>query len=289
MKIIGKLKSLQNKKLHYVDIGAGSPGAKEPWLSYRPLIKTISFEADRERVRALAAKDNPDETVIHAALYSCETEKMLRITHQPSAISMLQPNMELRNKFPESGYYEIFKEIPIACKTLDSFNLDTDFVKIIVNGVEDHVLKGGKKTLEQAVGLQIAVEFDTLFQGESLFCKINELVNSLGLQLQDIEKHYMKYTEGVGYGHPKGRLVFGDVLYFRPPEQVVEMSEDKIIAAIIMGAIYGYSDYPLRIARMKGWLKVERIIKRHFKRWADRFRYRGNQWRHNGNPLGARK
>ena len=85
-------------------------------------------------------------------------------------------------------------------------------------------------------------------------------------------------------------MIFGDALYFRPPQKVLTLCEklnadvaaDKIVAACIMGLIYGYLDYSLKLLnsdKTKQFIEsnvleqLKRVIKRYGKTYI--FRKRG--------------
>ena len=76
------------------------------------------------------------------------------------------------------------------------------------------------------------------------------------MQIQDIKNYYWKYHEGRYVGGSKGKLIFGDVLYFRPAHEIVSWcsanmnrndAATKLQMACIMGVVYGYLDYSLHI------------------------------------------
>jgi hypothetical protein len=130
-----------------------------------------------------------------------------------------------------------------------------DFIKIDVQGAELDILKGGETFLrEHILGIEIEVEFQSLYKGQSLFSGADIYIrDSLGLQIWDIRKTYWKYEVGINVGSAKGQLIFGDALYFRSPSEILSLcshfdkkeASNKILMACLMGIIYGYLDYSL--------------------------------------------
>jgi hypothetical protein len=130
-----------------------------------------------------------------------------------------------------------------------------DFIKIDVQGAELDILKGGINFLsENILGVEVEVEFQSLYECVPHFSDIDSFIRkSLGLQIQDLRKAYWKYSEGINIGATKGQLVFGDALYFRPPQDIISWcsnfhtfeASNKLDMACLMGIVYGYLDYSL--------------------------------------------
>jgi FkbM family methyltransferase len=282
------LNNFLNKKLIYCDIGSGPRGAIEPWSSYRSLFHQIGFEADNERFDTLKARKSENETILNYAIYSENKKVNFNLAKNVEAYSILPPNMEFHSKFPEADRCEQTKVVPLQAVTLDSLYqkkiiCSPDFAKIIVNGAEMDVLIGGRKALGHVLGIQIAIEFEPFWKGESTFPEIDFIIRKdLGLEIQDIRKYHFKYREGVGYGGKKGKLAFCDALYFRSPEGVLDICRDEskekaynsIVMACVMSMVYGYADYPLHLLNLpdvKNYLsdhdinELLVIIKEHFK------------------------
>ena len=117
------------------------------------------------------------------------------------------------------------------------------------------VLKGGNNCLyENILGIEVEVEFQPIYEKQSLFSDVDSYIRgNLGLQIQDLSKHYWKYPEGINVGATKGQLIWADALYFRAPWDIVdwcsnfsrEYGFNKINMACLMGIVYGYLDYSL--------------------------------------------
>ena len=143
------------------------------------------------------------------------------------------------------------------------------------------MLKGGQNFLkDQLLGREVEVEFHSLYLNQPLFAEIDTFVREkCGLDLQDLKKYYWKYPEGINYGSAKGKLIFGEALYFRSPENVLKLckeldlteAKNKILKAILMGCVYGFLDYSLSLVQIaydstifgdKGQLaQLEKVIK----------------------------
>lgn len=116
-------------------------------------------------------------------------------------------------------------------------------------------MKGGEKFLSKNI-LGVEFEFQSIYENQPLFSDVDFFIrNRFGLQIQDVSKSYWKYPEGIHIGAIKGQLIFGDALYFRPPQEIVSWCSNlpkdeasrKLHMACLMGIVYGYLDYSLCI------------------------------------------
>ena len=202
---------------------------------------------------------NIDIKIFQTALWSEAISLQLNLTNSPGCSSIFQPNLPVLKKFPDVERFGVSKKINIQCDTIDRLFANNeikrvDFVKIDVQGAELEILKGGKSFFrDNLIGIEVEVEFLEVYKNQPLFAQVdNFLRNDLGLELWDISKTYWKYSHKKMKSVPaKGKLVFGDALYFRPIETIAdwlshfdnEISKSKIKALIQTTLLYGYVDY----------------------------------------------
>jgi len=101
------------------------------------------------------------------------------------------------------------------------------------------------------------VEYAPLYDGQPLFADVDALVREkLGLELWDLRGTYWKYKQGRSMPGPtKGRLIFGDALYFRPLSGIEDwletmpskMASEKVFMLILSSLAYGYVDYAVAV------------------------------------------
>jgi hypothetical protein len=123
--------------------------------------------------------------------------------------------------------------------------------------VELDVMKGGRTVIdERTLGIELEVEFKRIYKGQALFRDVDAYVcEELGMELFDLQKYYWKYKEGIHTGQVRGQAVFGNALYFRTPDGIIErcLRQDKAQATatccmgLVMGLAFGYVDYALRL------------------------------------------
>ena len=262
-----------------MDIGARF-GLQWPWSNISDEITTIMVEPDPLEASNLREKykNKKNVIIIDKPLYSSKTNLNLHITDSPGSSSIFRPNYDFLKQFPDVQRFNISKVLNFNCDTIDNlFDQKIvnciDFVKIDVQGAELEILKGGKKIFKSnLIGLEIEVEFCELYKNQPLFSDLDHFIrNELGLELWDISKTYWKYQiNDLKIGSKKGRLIFGDALYFRPINSLniwldsfdQEKKKSKILALVECTVLYGYIDYAKAIIEN---IKIIEILNDHEK------------------------
>jgi len=250
------------RNISILDIGARD-GIGPPWVDVGANNLDITLvEPDPEE--ALILKRNKSGKVINSALWDKNGSINLNINKSPGTSSVYSANKTFLSQFEEANRFDCIKNIKVKANTIDSiFHSDKsnciDFVKIDVQGGELSILKGGKNFLSKnIIGLEVEVEFSQLYVNQPLFSDIDIFIReNIGLELWDIRKTYWKYKNSRNILPNKGRLIFGDALYFRPLDTLEEWlgqlsakaSSQKLYSLICSAALYGYTDYCLAIIR----------------------------------------
>ena len=314
---------------YFIDVGARG-GLEEPWKSYSDIIKCVAFEPDQKESNLLK-EDSKFFEVYNCGLAQNKTKLTLNLLNSRGCSSILLPNRKFLDMFPESKRFDVEEKVEIVCDSLDNIQYthnmkSVDFIKLDTQGTELDILKGAQKSLQACCGLQVEVEFQKMYQNQSLFDEVNKFIReSLGLEIQDLRKTYWKYKTQNKANNNKGRFIFGDALYFRCPstldqwiEQIDEASrENKMANIIFVGLIYGYPDYCFKVLETKAAQKYLRteilnqitklVIKNNncfwsfiplswkikigprLKKLADIFRPTEKGWASVGESLGAKK
>ncbi|MCQ9207597.1 MAG: FkbM family methyltransferase [Omnitrophica bacterium] len=141
-------------------------------------------------------------------LFEDEREVDFYITKDPQNSSILTPNYELLKQFMNTDRFDITDKVRVKTKTLDSYNIKADFIKIDTQGTELSILKGAKETLKNVAGIEIEVCFSPLYKGQALFRDIDKF-------LEDFELFglYPYWWKRNNYGC-KGQIMFADAVYF---------------------------------------------------------------------------
>jgi len=250
--------------LTLIDIGARG-GLQPNWKPAQPHLRVIGFEPDSEEYARLASAHDPRKTLyINTALHREPGDVTFNIGRDGGTSSLLEPNWDYLNRFPDPQRYEVVRRVALKVDTLDRVLpahdvREADFIKIDTQGAELAILEGGRATLaKQVFGVELEVLFGALYVGQPRFGQHDQLLDELGFQLMDLRPSYWKRAGGARYGGPKGQLAFGDALYFKTEhrfqQQLEEISDlaqrrSKLLRAMSVSLLYGYVDYAIELFR----------------------------------------
>lgn len=254
------------RRLSLLDVGARG-GVQWPWdCVARSLVSMVLVEPDPIEAEKLQHELGVDAgVVLPVALWRDDTTLTLNLNSSPGTSSVYPANRAFLNQFPELSRFDLIKTLDIPAVAIDSLAAagripDIDFAKIDVQGAELAILEGGRHHLAaNLVGLEVEVEFAELYSGQPLFGDVEAFVREeLGLELWDLRKTYWKYEQGRhAPGAPKGRLIFGDALFFRPlsgleawlASMSPAVATEKVIMLVFASLAYGYVDYAATLLR----------------------------------------
>ncbi len=245
---------------YFSDIGARG-GLEYPWNKYFKTVKAIAFEPDKQEFDQLKDRDEFYKVYNYGLSTSLETQ-VLNLLKNRGCSSSLRPNHSFLNMFPDSERFQIEQTVEMSCESLDNLSEkhdipQIDFIKLDTQGSELAILKGGIKSLQGCCGVQVEVEFQEMYQGQSLFSDVDSYIRrNFDLEIHDMKKTYWKYKTEIKANNSKGKLIFGDALYFRRLDGLEDWVKsfssekarrNKLINTIFLGYIYGYYDYCLKI------------------------------------------
>ena len=148
---------------------------------FEPLIEPY------EKLRKWAEKQNGTVTVFNVALGDSKgnVEMLCHSNHSPSS-SLLKSTDLCQSLYP---FTQKQSSVSTQLTTLDEWvkNLPNSFtpeilIKLDVQGYEDRVIKGGRKTFEMAKASILEVCLDKLYEGQAEFKEITELLYELGFK-----------------------------------------------------------------------------------------------------------
>jgi len=240
-------KLLANNPLIIVDVGA-SGGLDPRWSNFTNYFKGILFEPDQREYLKLDKNESDNLLILDTALLDLKTQTDFHLCKKQEVSSVFLPNFSLLDKFYEPDRFAIHKTVKLNTDNLDNVLRknrmnNIDFIKLDTQGSELPILKGSTDSLRNVVGLQIEVNFVELYKNIPLFSDIDIFVRKMGFELFDIKRAFWKRNNPKGFGVRKGQLIWGDALYFKVPEQVLNIDgidENKVIRTICTYLVYGY-------------------------------------------------
>lgn len=261
---------------YLIDVGA-SGGAHSRWEPFAPFLHEVLFDPDPR-----AALDRPppraqkQQTVIQSALWEEEQTMRLHLTKKPQVSSLYEPNIDFLAHYTNPERFDTQKTKDLQTTTLDQslrkHGIDeAHFIKLDTQGSELNILKGGLFSLEKCVGIEVEVEFAELYKRQPLFHEVDHFIQNQGFELYDISRTYWRLRGSTIKGYEKGRLIFGDALYFRSPHEVIKKEDQRMVRNLVVSYLaYGYEDHAQYLSQMTG--KAEDIIAAHKKNFKKRKR-----------------
>lgn len=254
----------QQNPIKLVDIGA-SGGLQTNWKKVKKFLDILAFEPDEREYEKLINQASPNISYHNIALYSNETVLDFHLTRKQEVSSSYYPNTAFLSKFPDVERFDVLETVKLNTDTLDNQIRkgaidNVDFIKLDAQGNTLSILEGASNTLKGVFGLEVEVEFASIYKKQPLFSDVDVFVRKHGFQLFDIKKYFWKRELGKKYGMSKGQIVFADALYLKDSHAFVNGLEtypdnfskkSKILNAISISILYGYIDYAAEIFDLK--------------------------------------
>jgi FkbM family methyltransferase len=254
---------LHGRRVVVADIGARD-GLHARWRAVERALHLVAFEPDgveARRLEAAIASRGATADVVTAALAGTDEPHELRLTTSPGCSSLLEPNREVLDRFPDAARFDVVERPIVTTTTLDAVlqqrGLRLHFAKIDVQGAALAVLDGGPTAVAEMVGVEVEVELVRMYQDQPLFGAVHERLLDAGLELIDFRPTYWRRTEVAEVTGTKGQIIFADALYLRSPESLatqlaqVPDADHHLLAAMLLSAVYGARDRAIAYARLR--------------------------------------
>jgi len=206
-------------KLHYVDIGASAMTKPRIGTAFSEF-EVVAFDPD-PRSEADFINIGFDVRFHPYAVAGENGQRKLYLTKKSHCSSLLKP-------LPSDDWrYQVEREIDVECRTLDSFNICADVLKIDVQGAELDILKQAKNTLAGAHVVELEVWFERKYEKQAQIEDLQDWMNKQGFRSAGFSALYFDSTDA------RSGIAFADMVFLRPPTTV---NGRKIIVASLISA-----------------------------------------------------
>jgi FkbM family methyltransferase len=204
--------------IKFVDIGARG-GITQKWRLQKDRLEVHAFEPNKDEWEDLKTQIWWEGVTLYPhALWSEPTTLTLNITENPGLVSVYEP-------LPLSPRMKVLRQDVVEARTLDSFNIQPDFIKIDTQGAELDILKGATESLKGCTCVEVEVEFEEGYVDQPLFNDVNTFLLDQGFYLWKI----------TGIRTLESRIPFTDGIYFKAGSEGTD--KRKLIEKVYNGVL----------------------------------------------------
>lgn len=216
---------LEGIKVNVIDIGARG-GYHKRWEQLGDNGNLYLFEPDIKEYENLKNQysNRKNVYIFNNALSENGETLTLYIPNWPDSSSVFCHDQDFLSKTNFYNYYELKKTIEISSQKLDNIlDNEIDFIKIDAEGSELSILKGGTKIIQNCIGAELEVSFNSWAKGLPLFGDIDVFMKSKNFILSKISEpsnyHYLLSSKDL---EAHGIVFSTDVLYLKSPFYMFE-------------------------------------------------------------------
>lgn len=194
------------KELNYiVDVGANRGDWSLGILSLITPKKLIAIEPSQELNPILKSRlaNYPNVTIFNVAVGDSPGNATFNITSHSHNSSLLAPKTEIMNEFSGDTSWDTKKQVDVPIETLDNLLSDLpeiSLLKIDVQGYEKKVLEGSKETLKKTKFILLEVLFVSMYEGDTLFAELNEIMEDLGFSMIELKPCTLRNSLKITWG-----------------------------------------------------------------------------------------
>ncbi len=214
------------KYLKILDIGAAGE-IKENWRQFEPILDYVGIEPDLENYQKIQKKKNICKSyqIFNEALWDSKTRLNLNITKKRTNSSILEPNFDILNNFPDPERFKILEKKEINLSPLDELKIENlDFIKIDTQGSELNILNGSSESIKNVMGFEIEVSFIKIYKDQPLFSDINNFMIKNNYQFMGFSDQISWKRDEADVG--KNQMIFADAIFLKPLEEIFKYEND---------------------------------------------------------------
>lgn len=280
-------------KIHHIG-GIGECGPIEALRSFKDDIQWVIYDAEDSSLSSLKTLEKKDHLLINKCIGAINSKGKFNVVVNQSASSMLMP--ALAAKFytyaPKLGsalvwgeHTRVVKTVDIDINTLDELMNnqiipEADFLSVDAQGGELDIINGASGMLGSSiVGVVCEVEFAELYEGQPLFCDIQDRLRKDNFRFCDIySSMYFNVYPYPKVLHGKGFYTVGEALFLKDAgvlmnelaqESNIEFSEKdvynvvKLLKIAAIAVAFDQLDFGLKIMqdlKSKKLISLEELV-----------------------------
>ncbi len=211
-------------------------------VSFSQEVHLVLYEADPDCYEQIlqAEKGTFGKVTVHPYCIGEKTEAgYLNINFHPTTSSLYEFNEAFQDytclinpiygEFRLGDACQFIKSIPLNLFSLEDALHQADiqaidFLSLDIQGAEYDVLKGSRELIEKnCLGIQLEVEFATIYKNQKLFFDIHQLMESMGFELIEFSSfdRYAPSSMPIGFRGSEQPL-YGEAVYIKKIDQVIE-------------------------------------------------------------------
>jgi FkbM family methyltransferase len=233
---------LGEELISIVDLGA-TGGVEPRWGKVTTFLNYFGFEPDSRSVDINSVSIFGSYKLIPNLISNRSEKSKLHISSEEGKSSLYEPEMEFLDRFPNSKRFKTVDVIELDTSTIDdSIHEDIDFIKLDIQGGELNALMGSEKILQSVVGIETEIEFVSLYKNQPLFGELNTYLRSHGFEFFDFTNLRRWERQSL---NELGQCVFGDGLYLRSPENILENKYSEVKLRKYISILFLYNRFDL--------------------------------------------
>jgi len=214
-------------------------------IEHRPSL-VIGFDpTDKDAPKTLqtGGQDGKQPTVIRTLPFFIGDggPATFNLTRMQPTSSLHKPNLTIARRFSLlAEALEIVESSAVkTCRlddilsTQDVSDKPIDFLKIDVQGATGSVLNAAEDTMARTLVCHVEAEFAELYEGETLFCNVDQKMRSLGFALMDFatlgRQRYNAFDATNERFFHAGRLLWADCVYVRNLDEPEKLGDAELL------------------------------------------------------------
>lgn len=178
-------------------------------------------------------------TIHRTGLWSSHAQLKLNVLRNHEASTIYQINETLMGRYSIGSLHDTMGQVNIEVHPLDDVvGTSPDFIKIDVEGAEFEILKGAKKCLDSCLGIFIEISFKDRYTNAPKYFETMKMIENAGFEMYDIYPEYWKRAPTFPTHKTNHEVVWANVLYIRPGEDVISMMRDHPTKALSIARKY---------------------------------------------------